>query len=162
MLNTSASPSKNSDKKEMVKRKRKQQEWQMQISCVIRKRKNLNLFNPFWQDPHNLIVGAASTRHFHSFLTHSYSFSTHSYHLRLMSSPHPPTHTHIFRVIRVYRLYALIIYVFTCLTYVRAYVCAFAFYKPWCINNQYAFVRFTNLSILTINERMCVLQTLVY
>ena len=46
----------------MVKRKRKQQEWQMQISCVIRKRENLNLFNPFWQDPHNLIVGAASTR----------------------------------------------------------------------------------------------------
>ena len=62
MLNTSASPSKNIDKKEMVKRKRKQQEWQMQISCVIRKRENLNLFNPFWRDPHNLIVGAASTR----------------------------------------------------------------------------------------------------
>ena len=59
---------------------------------------------------------------FHSFLTHTHAFSAHSHQLRLISSPHPPTHTLFLRVLRVYRLYALI-----CLRYLinlRVYVFA--------------------------------------
>ena len=75
----------------------------------------------------------------HSFLTLSHhSLSVHSHQLWLISSPHPPTHTYFLRVLRVYRLYALI-----CLTYLitlRVYV------LNVCIRIRT--VRFTNDSVL--------------
>ena len=58
--------------------------------------------------------------HFHSFLTHFRWILANSHQLRLISSPHLPTHTHFLLVLRVYSPYTLI-----CLTYLinlRLYV----------------------------------------
>ena len=73
--------------------------------------KNCNNFN-WWVVPNSALTHFYALPPRHSFLIHYHSFSNPSHPLWIISSLHPPTQTHFFRVLRLYRLYALI-----CLTY---------------------------------------------